>query len=134
MSRARPSPEARDSGAAIVEYTLVATLLIFVFLGIAQVALVLHARNVLVADAAEGARAAAVRGAGLDDGEQVCADSIRHSLSSAAAAGSPCSAALDDEHGAQLVDMRAQVTLPLTFVPLGKIHLDVRARALREPQ
>lgn len=48
-----------DDGAAVVEFTLVTILLVIVFLGILQLALVLYLRNTLVAAAAEGARYAA---------------------------------------------------------------------------
>lgn len=126
-----------DCGAAVVEYTLVSTLLIFVFLGVIQVALVLHARNVLVANAAEGARAAAVRGASISDGERACAALVRAVLSPARhPAGGPC-------HGERvpasvgrppLIRMHVAATLPLTFVPLGKVHLDIAARAIEEPR
>lgn len=48
-----------DDGSSVVEFTLVSVLLVGLFLGILQVALVLHTRNVLVSAAQEGARYAA---------------------------------------------------------------------------
>jgi hypothetical protein len=30
--------------------------------------------------------------------------------------------------------MNVRATLPLTFIPLGKVHLDVAARAVEEPR
>ncbi len=125
-------PGAED-GAAVVEYVLVSVLLILVFLGIAQVALLVHARDVLVADAAEGARAAALRDSSLGAGEQDCALLVRQTLSALVTAGqAPCRA--DYETGVpQLVRMRAQATVPLTLVPFGHVHLDVSARAVQEP-
>lgn len=126
-----------DRGSAIVEFVLISTLLVLLFIAIVQAALVLHARNVLVADAAEGARAAAVRGGDIADGERTCADLVRHSL--------PGSSALADEvcHGStldgsvsdpDLVRMDARVTLSLTFVPGGRIRLHAVGRAVREPR
>lgn len=126
-----------DAGSAVVDYILVATLLIFVFLGVVQVALVLHARNVLVANAAEGARAAAVRGASVGDGEQACAELVRHALSQALETGpKPCEGSVLAASGGEppLIEMHVRATLPLTFVPLGKIRLDVTARAIQEPR
>jgi Flp pilus assembly protein TadG len=122
-----------DSGSAVVEYTLVSTLLVFVFLGVVQVALVLHARNVLVADAAEGARAAAVRDATIGDGEQECVRLVRQALSNAVA--NTCNGEEIAGSGGEppLVSMHIRAAMPLTFVPLGKVHLDVSARAIREP-
>ena len=48
-----------DHGAAVVDFVLVVVVLVPLFLGIAQVALVLHVRNTLAAAASEGARYAA---------------------------------------------------------------------------
>jgi len=127
----------RDGGSAVVEFVLVAVLLIPLFLGVVQVGLVLHARNVLVADAAEGARAAAVRGARLQDGERLCARLVREALSGAIDTGTqPCRATVVAGSAGQppLVRMDVHATLPLTFIPLGTVHLDVAARAVREPQ
>lgn len=127
---------AGETGAAVVEYTLVAVLLILVFLGVVQVALVLHARNVLVADAAEGARTAALRGATLADGERDCATQVAMALSPLLRLGArPCTADLlpGDQTHPELVRMRVRASLPLTFFPLGRVQLDVTARAVVEP-
>lgn len=48
-----------DCGSAVVDFVLVVVVLVPLFLGILQVALVLHVRNTLVAAASEGARYAA---------------------------------------------------------------------------
>ena len=48
-----------DHGAAVVDFVLVVVVLVPLFLGIVQVALVLHVRNTLAAAASEGARYAA---------------------------------------------------------------------------
>jgi Flp pilus assembly protein TadG len=48
-----------ERGAAVVDFVLVLVVLIPLFLGIFQVALVLHVRNTLTAAASEGARYAA---------------------------------------------------------------------------
>jgi Flp pilus assembly protein TadG len=48
-----------DRGAAVVDFVLVVVVLVPLFLGIVQVALVLHVRNTLAAAASEGARYAA---------------------------------------------------------------------------
>jgi Flp pilus assembly protein TadG len=48
-----------DRGSAVVDFVLVLVVLVPLFLGILQVALVLHVRNTLTSAAAEGARYAA---------------------------------------------------------------------------
>ncbi|HEX6247305.1 MAG TPA: TadE/TadG family type IV pilus assembly protein [Nocardioidaceae bacterium] len=55
MARCRRS----DRGSAVVDFVLVLVVLLPLFLGILQVALVLHVRNTLTAAASEGARYAA---------------------------------------------------------------------------
>ena len=54
--RSRRREPVPDAGAAVVEFVLVGGLLLLLVLGVVQLALVLHTRNVLSADAAEGAR------------------------------------------------------------------------------
>ena len=56
------------SGQALVEVALVFPLLIVTSLGVLQVALYAHARDVVLASAQEGARLAAEDGRGLEDG------------------------------------------------------------------
>jgi Flp pilus assembly protein TadG len=48
-----------DEGSAVVDFVLVLVVLVPLFLGILQVALVLHVRNTLTSAASEGARYAA---------------------------------------------------------------------------
>lgn len=62
----RPCGEER--GSAVVDFVLVLVVLVPLFLGILQVALVLHVRNTLAAAASEGARYAATVDRSLDAG------------------------------------------------------------------
>lgn len=66
----RPSRPVRrdDSGSAVVDFVLVMLVVVPLFLGIVQVALVLHVRNTAVSAAAEGARYAATFDRGPEDG------------------------------------------------------------------
>ncbi len=57
-----------DRGSAIVDFLLVSLLVTMLMVGVVQLALTLHVRNVLIDSAAEGARYAALDGRGLDDG------------------------------------------------------------------
>jgi Flp pilus assembly protein TadG len=66
---ARRGPRARDEhGSAVVDFVLVMVVVVPLFLGIAQLALVLHVRNTLAAAASEGARYAATYDRGPADG------------------------------------------------------------------
>lgn len=57
-----------EGGAAVVDFVLVAVVLVPLFLGLLQLALVLHVRNTLTAAASDGARLAATADRGLEDG------------------------------------------------------------------
>ena len=63
-------PRPHERGSAVVDFVLVLVVVVPMFLGIMQVALVLHVRNTLTSAASEGARYAATAdrplGAGVD--------------------------------------------------------------------
>lgn len=56
-----------DRGSAVVEFVLVSVLVVFIILGLLQVAFALYVRNTLVAAATEGARFGAASGRTPDD-------------------------------------------------------------------
>lgn len=74
---AEQSTGRREGGSAIVDFVLVMLILIPLVLGIIQVALVLHVRNVTTSAASEGARAAAVLDAPLAAGVDRTRQQIR---------------------------------------------------------
>lgn len=57
-----------DGGAAVVDFVLVMMLIVPIFLGVLQVALVLHVRNTLASAASEGARYGATLDRSAADG------------------------------------------------------------------
>jgi hypothetical protein len=57
-----------ERGSAVADFVLVLVVVIPLFLGICQLALVLHVRNTLTSAASEGARYAATADRGLADG------------------------------------------------------------------
>lgn len=67
-------------GSAIVDFVLVLAVLLPLFAGIVQVALVLHIRNTLTSAASEGARHAATYDHDLADGEQRTREEIGRAL------------------------------------------------------
>ena len=62
-------PGRDERGSAVVDFVLVTVVIVPLFLGILQLALVLHVRNTLTAAASEGARYAATADRGPADGE-----------------------------------------------------------------
>ena len=124
---------ARDAGSSVVEFVLVTVLVLFLFLVVLQVGLVLHARNVLVAAAAEGARYGANADRSDDDGAgralQVVADSLPGTVAASARARAvPRDPAADP----QLVDIEVTGDLPVVFLEVGPLHLTVHGHALKE--
>lgn len=97
-----------DRGAAVVEFTLVSILLVGLFLMVLQVGLVLHARNVMVSAAQEGARLAA-------NADRTPADGVARTRQ-----------ALSGSLGADLVDRTAVVPLPVTRTPNGAPVVGIR--------
>lgn len=70
-----------EHGSAVVDFVLVAVVLLPMVIGILQLTLVLHVRNTLASAAAEGARVAAVSGSSPAHGEQRARQQITQALS-----------------------------------------------------
>lgn len=111
----------RDDGAAIVDFVLVGALLTLVFVGVVQLALVLHVRNTLVDCASEGARYGAFADRTPQDGAQRTRDLIGASLSSSFA--SDVQARNVQVDGLQAVEVTVTAPLPVIglFGPSGML-------------
>ncbi|WP_426241314.1 TadE/TadG family type IV pilus assembly protein [Nocardioides sp. LHG3406-4] len=70
-----------ERGSAVVDFVFVLILLLPLFLGVLQVALVMHVRNTLASAAAEGARYAATWGATEAAGHQRTREQIEGAVS-----------------------------------------------------
>ncbi|HEX4431016.1 MAG TPA: TadE family protein [Frankiaceae bacterium] len=127
------TPRVRDeSGASIVEFVLVGALLLFVAFGVLQVGLVLHARNVLAADAAEGARHAASLAVPIDSGASVATDLAKRSVPGLAP-GMTCRAQeTAGPDGLSIAEVTCDAHLRLSFLPVGDVHVSVTGRSLKE--
>jgi Flp pilus assembly protein TadG len=125
-------PRRDDTGAAVVDFVLVGTLLLFVTFGVIQVGLVLHARNVLASDAAEGARHAASMGVAVSSGAMVAQDLARRSVSGAGKGLTCSSREARGAGGLALAEVTCVADLHLAFVPMGAIHLSVTGRSIKE--
>jgi Flp pilus assembly protein TadG len=119
-----------DDGAAAVEFVLVGMLVVALFLGVAEVGVYLHLRNVVVASLAEGAREAA-------NADRDCADGVDRARDLVAqAAGNDVAGGLtfDCDVADGVVAVRAYGALPLLFPRVGAVAIDATAHAIEEGQ
>ena len=131
MTRSTGEPE--DRGAAVVEFTLVSVLLVFLFLLILQIGLVLHARNVLVSAAQDGARFAANADRSPEDGVARTTSSISEILGADLAARMVITALpASTTDGLPVVGIRVSGPLPFVFAPAGPLRITVEGHALEE--
>ena len=111
----------RDDGAAPVDFVLVGLLLTFLFLGVVQLAIDYHVRNVLAACAAEGAR----YGANADVADpQAAADRTNELITQSLGSPFAHAAAVEPQDavdGAPTVTVVVHTRLPLLawFLPDG---------------
>lgn len=119
----------RDSGSALVEFVLVAPLILLCFAAVAQVILFAHVKATLVSAAAEGARA----GANAGVARSVAIRRTQSALDSSAVGSSAQSiaATYSTMSGNQMVEVRVRARVPL-FGLLGPTSMEVRGHALRE--
>ena len=119
-----------DRGAAVVDFVLVLVVLIPLFLGIIQVALVLHVRNTLTAAASEGARYAATVDRPVDAGAERTRQQISGALASRFArdvVARPASV-----HGAPGVEVAVTADVPPLGVWGPAVRLRVTGHAIEE--
>jgi len=121
-----------ERGSAVVDFVLVMVILIPLFFGILQVALVLHVRNTLTAAASDGARYGAVRGHTPDDAIIRTRDQISGALAGSFAEG--LSADVENVDGVPMVVVHAQADVPALGLFGPAVHLEVSGHAIQEPQ
>jgi Flp pilus assembly protein TadG len=125
----RPDQAWRDRGSAIVEFVLVAPLLVAVAVAVLEFALVLHVRATLTAAAADGARAASLAGAdpasGVRRARLLLADNLAGSVVRTVTAGRVVL------EGRAVMVVRIEAGLPFAGL-LGPAVLAVEGHSLRE--
>ena len=126
MSRRRDG----DSGAAVVDFVLVMVLLVPLFLGVLQVALVLHVRNTLASAASEGARYGATMGHTAGEGAARTRRQISGAVSGRYARG--VSGGATTIGGAPAVVVRVHAVVPALGIGGPAVSLDVAGHAVRE--
>lgn len=118
-----------DRGSAVVEFVLVVPLLVFVAVAVVQLALLGHARSVLLTAAGEGARAGALAGADVRAGEvrarALVDTALRPGVVGAASGG------VRVIDGLPVMELRLSARVPL-LPPLGDIDVEVVGHALLE--
>jgi Flp pilus assembly protein TadG len=119
-----------DRGTAVVEFTLVSTLLLGLFVALVQLGLALHVRNTLVAAAAEGARVAAQADRSTADGERLTRQLIASGLHDSAA--QDVAARRVVRYGVPVVEVEVRATLPLLGWAGPQRSLVVRGHAFDE--
>lgn len=107
----------------MVEFALVAPLAVVVAMAVAQFALFLYERNVVMGSLSEGARVAATSGRTTADGQRAAGKLLREALGRRIAETVPVRGAVESG----LVVLRADATLP-SFVP-GLPGLEVHMTA-----
>ena len=130
MDRSGAGVEDAERGAAVVEFVLVMTILLPLFLGILQLGLFLHVRNTLTACAHEGAREAANFDSTLADGVASTRNCISGALSARMAGNiSPRQASAG---GQPLVVMRVTATMPALGLWGPTFDFPVEGHAVKE--
>lgn len=119
-----------DRGAAVVDFVLVLVVLVPLFLGILQVALVLLVRNTLAAAASEGARYAATADRGPADGVALTREQIDGAVSERFARDVSARPAVVGDRPGVVVTVRA--TVPALGLGGPAVELEVSGHAVEE--
>ena len=120
----------RQRGAAVVDFVLVLVLLVPLFLGVLQVALVLFVRNTVTAAASEGARYAATLDRQPDDGATRTRAQISGVLAGRYARGVSAHEVTVD--GAPAVEVTVHVVVPALGLGGPAVAFDVTGHAVEE--
>ena len=128
-SPVRPDQRGRrdQRGSAVVDFVLVLVVLVPLFLGIAQVALVLHVRNTLASAASEGARYAATYDRGPEDGAARTRATVAAVLSPRFATQVVAGETAVDGYPGVVVRVRARVTALGLWWPAVELSVDGHA-------
>ena len=124
-----------ERGAAVIDFVMMSTLLIFLLFGVLQVAVYFYARNVAASSAADAARYAAARGIDPRSGASRAQHLIGEALDDADASGIRCRSGAGRASAANLpvTTVRCTGRVRLLFSPLHlPLHIDVRSSVLRE--
>jgi Flp pilus assembly protein TadG len=130
VCRASRKGHSGERGAAVVDLALVVVVLVPLFLGIIQVALVMHVRNSLAAAASEGARFAATIDRGPGDGVSRTRELIEATLADRYAGDVTGTQTLVDGYPGVVVAVHAEVPALGLWGPA--VSVDVTGHAVEE--
>jgi Flp pilus assembly protein TadG len=120
----------RQGGAAVVDFVLVLVVLVPVFLGVLQVALVLFVRNTVTAAASEGARYAATLDRDPADGAARTRSQISGALGGRYARDVTAREVVID--GTPEVEVTVHVVIPALGLGGPAVSLDLSGHAIEE--
>jgi Flp pilus assembly protein TadG len=118
-------------GSAVVDFTLVGLLVTLLFLGLLQLGLDLHIRNVLAASAEEGARLGADANASAAAGAALANQLITNTIGARYAHAVAVPGETADGQPVVTIEVRDRLPLLVSFLPA--VTVTVRGRALKEP-
>jgi Flp pilus assembly protein TadG len=124
-----------ERGAAAVEFVMMSVLLLFLLLGVLQVAVYFYARNVVASSAADAARYAASVGVPGDAGAARARELIGDGLDAADARDITCTSLIgrDARSGLPTVRVTCRGRVRLLFSPLRlPLTVDVSSTVLKE--
>jgi Flp pilus assembly protein TadG len=123
-----------ERGSAVVDFVLVAVLVLALLLAVLQVAVYVHVRNVVTASAQEGARYAAAADVPSGAGAERTVEVVARATTVRTAQALRCSSAEEaDPTGARLVVVRCAGSVPSLFAALGDLlPLQATGRAIKE--
>jgi Flp pilus assembly protein TadG len=128
--RAVRRPSRPECGSAVVDFVLVLLVIMPLFLGILQVALVLMVRNTLASAASEGARYAATLDRGPADGVARTRQQVDRAISGRFARDIEAEQVMVD--GAPGVQVTVHATVPALGLGGPSVSLDVTGHAIEE--
>ena len=119
-----------DSGSAIAEFALVASLLALILAGVLQIGLVIHVRNTVIDSAIAGARQASLADQSPRDGQRLTSDLIRVSVGERYA--QQVTVTTTHRGAVDIVEVRVRTPLPVLGLWGPAEVWDLRGRSIVE--
>lgn len=131
----RPARPRSDRGSSVVEFVLLAGLLVTLLFVILQIAVWFYARTIVASAAADAARYAATTGGGHGTGAHRAGELIDDGLSPDAAGQIPCadSTSVDPDSGLPTTTVRCRGQLKMVLLPFDiPLTIDVHSTSFIE--